>query len=49
MENEEKKQFTIRIDKSLFERIEKLAKKENRSKVNQIEYMLKKYMEIKDE
>lgn len=49
MDNEEKKQFTIRIDKTLFDKIEKLAKRENRSKVNQIEYMLKKYMEIKEE
>jgi Uncharacterized protein conserved in bacteria len=43
-----KKQLTIRIDKSLYERISELAKKENRNKNGQVEYMLKKFMEIKE-
>ena len=45
----EQKQVTLRIEKNLFEKIEKLAKKENRKISPQIEYMLKKYMEIKEE
>lgn len=47
MNEDNKKQFTIRIDKDLFDQIEILAKEENRNRNLQIEYMLKKFMEIK--
>ena len=48
MENDDKKQLTIRIDQTLFEKIEKLSKQESRKISSQIEYMLKKYLEIKE-
>ena len=48
MENDNKKQQTIRIDTNLFEKIEKLAAQEKKSITAQIEYMLSKYMEIRD-
>jgi hypothetical protein len=48
MDIEEKKQLTIRLDQTLFEKVERLAKQENRKIGPQIEYMLKKYLEIKE-
>ena len=48
MDNEDKKQLTLRIDQTLFDKIEKLSKQENRKISSQIEYMLKKYLEIKE-
>jgi hypothetical protein len=49
MEDSEKIQITIRIDKRLYEKIESLRKTENRMRSPQIEYMLKKYIEIREQ
>jgi len=37
-----KSAFSIRVDKKLVEKIDRLAKKENRSRNNYIEYLLEK-------
>lgn len=39
---------SIRLDKELFEKVKELAKKYNRNNTQQIEYMLKKYIEIQE-
>lgn len=46
MEQEEKITKTIRLEKSLVEKIEKLAKENERDFSKQMKYMLKKYLEI---
>ena len=45
--NEELKQITLRIDMSLFKEIKNLADSECRNVNQQIEFMLKKYLDIK--
>lgn len=46
MEQEEKITKTIRLEKSLVEKIEKIAKENERDFSKQMKYMLKKYLEI---
>lgn len=46
MEQEEIITKTIRLEKSLVEKIEKLAKENERDFSKQMKYMLKKYLEI---
>ena len=48
MDNKETKQITLRIDNKLYEKIMILCDKENRKISPQIEYMLKKYFEIRE-
>ena len=41
------KQITLRIEMNLYEEIKKLSEVECRTVSQQVEYMLKKFMEIK--
>ena len=40
-----KRVFTLRMEDEIFEKIERLAKKEHRSMTNMIEFILLKYLE----
>lgn len=44
---EETKQITLRIEKNLYEEVKNLAKSESRPVSKQIEYIIKKYLEIR--
>lgn len=48
MENKERIQKSLRLNSDLAERIENDAKKETRSFNTQLEHMIKKYYELKD-
>lgn len=45
---ENKINTSIRLDKDILEKVKELAKKYNRNTTQQIEYMLKKYIEIQE-
>lgn len=44
---EEIKQITLRLKMSIFEEVKTLAESENRNINQQIEYIIKKYLEIR--
>nr|CDL65783.1 unnamed protein product [uncultured bacterium] len=44
---EELKQITLRLKMSLYEEVKNLAESENRNINQQIEYIIKKYLDIK--
>lgn len=44
---EELKQITLRLRMSLYEEVKNLAESENRNINQQIEYIIKKYLDIK--
>lgn len=43
-----KKEFILRIEYDLYEKLKKVADEENRSVNKQIEYIIKKYIEKKE-
>mgnify|MGYP000398302760 FL=1 len=43
----EVKQLTIRVEMSLYDEVQKLAVSESRSVSQEIEYIIKKYLEVR--